>query len=35
MEGGEIRGQPVSENYQPPVAYAGIIKKVQIHICQK
>jgi hypothetical protein len=32
MEGGEIRGQPVSENYQPPFAYAGTIKKVQIHI---
>ena len=23
---------PVSENYQPPFAYAGTIKKVQIHI---
>ena len=32
MEGGVIRGQPVSENYQPPFAYAGTIKKVQIHI---
>ena len=32
MEGGVIRGRPVSENYQPPFAYAGTIKKVQIHI---
>jgi hypothetical protein len=32
MEGGEIRGQPVSENYQPPFAYAGTIKKVPIYI---
>jgi len=32
MEGGVIRGQPVCENYQPPFAYAGTIKKVQIHI---
>jgi hypothetical protein len=32
MEGGVIRGQPVSENYQPPFAYTETIKKVQIHI---
>jgi hypothetical protein len=25
-------GSPVSENYEPPFAYAGTIKKVQIHI---
>jgi hypothetical protein len=25
-------GSPVSEDYQPPFVYAGIIKKVQIHI---
>ena len=23
---------PVSENYQPPFAYAGTIKKVEIHL---
>jgi hypothetical protein len=32
IEGGVIRGQPASENYQPPFAYTGTIKKVQIHI---
>jgi hypothetical protein len=25
-------GSPVSEDYRPPFAYAGTIKKVQIHI---
>jgi hypothetical protein len=32
MEGGEIRGQPVSENCQPALAYAGTIKKLQIYL---
>ena len=32
MERSVIRGQPVSENDQPPFAYAGSIKKVKIHI---
>jgi hypothetical protein len=32
MEGGEIRGQPVSENYQTPFACTGTIQKVEIHI---
>jgi len=31
IEGGVIRGQPVSENYRPPFAFAGTIKKVQTH----
>jgi hypothetical protein len=25
-------GSPVSEGYQPPFAYTGTIKKVQVHI---
>jgi hypothetical protein len=25
-------GSPVSEDYQPPFAYPGTIKKVQIHL---
>jgi arylsulfatase len=29
---GMDNGSPVSETYQPPFAYAGTIKKVQIHI---
>jgi hypothetical protein len=29
---GMDNGSPVSEEYQPPFAYAGTIKKVQIHI---
>jgi arylsulfatase len=29
---GTDNGSPVSEEYQPPFAYAGTIKKVQIHI---
>ena len=29
---GMDNGSPVSENYQPPFAYAGTIKKVQVHI---
>jgi arylsulfatase len=29
---GMDNGSPVSEDYQPPFAYAGTIKKVQIHI---
>jgi arylsulfatase len=29
---GMDNGSPVSENYQPPFAYAGTIKKVEIHL---
>jgi arylsulfatase len=29
---GMDNGSPVSENYQPPFAYAGTIKKVEIHV---
>jgi arylsulfatase len=29
---GMDNGSPVSEDYQPPFAYAGTIKKVEIHI---
>jgi arylsulfatase len=29
---GMDNGSPVSEDYRPPFAYAGTIKKVQIHI---
>jgi arylsulfatase len=29
---GMDNGSPVSENYQPPFAYTGIIKKVEIKI---
>jgi len=32
FEVGMDNGSPVSEEYQPPFAYAGTIKKVQIHI---
>jgi hypothetical protein len=32
MDGGVIRGKPLGENYQPALADAGTIKKVQIHI---
>ncbi len=32
---GMDNGSPVSENYQPPFAYSGIIKKVQIHIAPR
>jgi hypothetical protein len=31
MERGVIRGKPVGENYQPPLADAGTIKNGQIH----